>query len=131
MLAASAALAGPAQDELHKHQGVLVEQLDTCSIIVRTIFVRIRSRQAPDPKDDIKGCVADGKTEAKKRYDALKATIGKKAALELADWRVEWMTAFDAAMPQDTDTEAAYLQRQSQSKGSVNRAANKLDLVLE
>lgn len=132
LAAAGGAMAGPAQDALRRENETLTAQLDTCAIIVQTIFVRIRANLPPDPANDISKCVADGKVQAKTSFEAIKATVGgKKATQELADWRIEWMTAFDAAAPQDSDIERLYLQRVSQSKGTVSRATNRLEAALD
>lgn len=129
---AGSAMAGPAQDALRTENDLLSEQLETCTLTVQTIFVRIRANLPVHKADDITQCVADGKARTKRSFDTLKAAVGgKKAGQELADWRVEWMTAFDAAAPQETDVERMYLQRVSQAKGTISRASNKLEAALD
>lgn len=66
------------------------------------------------------------------RERQLKASFGgKKAPPELGEWRLEWMSAFDAAMPQDGEIERAYLERVTGAKNGASRSLNKLEMALE
>jgi hypothetical protein len=131
-LCAQAAHAGGEIDGVRRANEELGNRLDTCAIIVRTIFVKIRGQLPMEKDDDPKGCAADGKAALRQSFDKLKAAFGKKGPPQaLTDWRLEWMAAFDSSIPSDGDTERAYLQRQSESKANISRATNKLEIALE
>lgn len=122
---------GPQMSLVNQESQLLTLKLNTCAIEVKTLFVQIRSK-SPTNDIDVKRCVEDGKTAVKSSYNNVKNSFRKnKIPAEFNDWRLEWMSAFDGALPADNDIERVYLQRQSDSKEKINRATNKLEIALE
>lgn len=110
---------------------MLAIQLETCTIRVRTIFVRIRAKlplEGPMPQE----CADDGKAQLKAAYDEAKAVYGKQTPPpELVEWRLEWSSAFDASVPLDSDIERVFLQRIAEAKQKAERATTKLEIAME
>lgn len=131
--ALSAQAAGDEMGEIKRQTDALRMKLDTCTVIVQTVFVmlRIKANTAEEVKRAGE-CVEDGKQAAKAGHAQIRAAFGKqKPPEQLADWRLEWASAFDAATLQPSDTERAYLQRVAAARQVADRAYNKLEMALE
>lgn len=116
---------------VRKENAALSGKLDSCMYVVRTIFVKLRSRQPMDAEDNPQACADDGKSALRDAYARLKPTFGPQAPAALTDWRLEWLTAFDAAIPQAGEREREYLRRYYATKAALSRATNKLELATE
>ncbi|KAB2905578.1 MAG: hypothetical protein F9K35_01505 [Burkholderiaceae bacterium] len=128
------ALAGGEELSALKHQNQNLEiQADTCVLIARTAFVKLRSNSGTQEEEqELKKCVADGRDSARNSHAEVKAVFKKKKVpQELADWRLEWMAAFDATALQTGDNEAQYLRRTRDARGKVERATNKFEIAVE
>lgn len=115
---------------------VLIEsKFSTCTTESRTDIAKIGYAAATkESKVEISAdqCIKEGKESVKKAFTDIQTKLGtRKAPAELADWRMEWTTAFDAARTQNTDTEASYIRRINEVKQKALRASTKLEIALE
>lgn len=105
---------------------------DTCALTVRTIFVKIRSRLPLDTEHaSLQRCAADGRSRAKIAHDEAVRVLGARQVPELAEWRLEWTSVFDATTPADSDTERDYFARLRDARLRAERASTKLGIALE
>lgn len=134
LLLPALALADGAELSAMKQKNQVLEmQADTCVLIARTAFVKLRSGSSTQEEErDVQKCIVDGKGSAKEAHADIKAMFKKKAVpQELADWRLEWMAAFDATGLQSGETESQYLRRAREARSKVERATNKFELATE
>lgn len=112
---------------------VLETQADTCVLLARTAFVKLRSGSGTQEEErDLQKCIADGKDSAKSAHADIKTAFKKKKLpQELTDWRLEWMAAFDATALQSSETEGEYLRRAREARSKVERATNKFEIAME
>ena len=130
-LAAAAYAGGAEMSAVKNHNMVLGMSLDTCVTEARTVFVLARSG-APADTRELDTCISRGKDAAKVAYADVKAALKDKPPPQaLADWRVEWATAFDTTALQAGEAEAGYLRRVGEVRSSVRRATNKLEIAFE
>lgn len=131
LVAQVAAAAGPQISAIRAEDRTLEELLDTCVIQVRTLYVELRA--GIKSRDiDVDRCVSDGKAAVKEGYDKVVASFaGKTPPVQLVDWRLDWVTGFDAARPMNGEIERTYLQRVIQAKQAIRRTSSKLEIALE
>ena len=112
---------------------LLGTQADTCVLLARTAFVKLRAGSSPaDEQRDVEKCIADGKDSAKEAHTEIRTKYKKKQPpTELTDWRLEWMAAFDATALKTGETESQYLRRAQEARSKVERATNKFEVATE
>lgn len=124
---------GAELDVLKQNEMTLAIQADTCSLMARTAFARLRSGSSTaDEERDLQSCIEKGKSTAKSAHAEVKATFKKKKVpAELTEWRLEWMAAFDATALRSGETEMQYLQRVQEARSKAERATNKFEIAVE
>lgn len=132
LLPALAQANSPELTALKNQNSALGMKLDTCLISVRTVFVQLRAQMPMTEAAELEKCVTSGKESIKSAHAEVKSAFKKKRVPdELTDWRLEWMATFDAAVLQSGDREGAYMARVKEARSKVERATNKVEIVLE
>lgn len=106
---------------------------EACMYTGRTAYIRLRLKESTAVEErKLEECIGEGKEAAKKTHTEIKALFKKKSAPpELAEWRLEWMAAFDATALKSGEVESQYLRRVQDARSKVERATNKLEVSME
>lgn len=133
LLPALAFADGAAVSVMKQKNKSLEMNADTCVINARTAFVKLRTgSDTSEDQRELDKCIADGKDSTKAAQNEIKATFKKKKVpSELAEWRLEWMAAFDATALKTGETEGQYLRRAQEARSKVERATNKFEIAME
>lgn len=118
---------------MKKSNQVLETQADTCVLFARTAYLRLGAGLNNDELERrLKNCIVDGKSATKNYYAEVKAAFDQRAVPpELADWRVEWMSAFDATAMKPGEIQSQYMRRSQEARTRVERATHKFEIATE
>jgi hypothetical protein len=133
LLPALACADGAAINAIKQKNQTLENLADACMFTGRTAYVKLRSKEstAEDEQELVK-CIGEGKASAKQAHAEIKTIFkNKNIPAELAEWRVEWMAAFDATALKPGEVENQYLRRVQDARSKVERATNKLEISFE